>query len=247
MYSALVYIVLGTSIALYSALFFVPYLFVLMLSPKRRGHYMRILTLGLGKVSLRFGMRPFVRIDYADECPGQDATGIYVCNHRSATDAFLVAVLNRDLVQVVNGWPMKLPFFGFNARMSEYIDSTRVSLDEYKAIVRDLTGRKVSVLAFPEETRSGSRDMGAFHSCIFRFAMELQLPVYPVCIAGNEKFPDRSFRFHRTHEIRIRRLPPILPEEYNRFPSAYVLKRRVREKIASACHEMDKQIDTDIA
>ena len=204
---------------------------------------MRRLTLWLGKVALRFGMGPFVRINYIDTCPEHDEVGIYVCNHRSATDAFLMAVLGKEAVQVVNGWPMKLPFFGFNARMSEYIDSTRVSLDEYKEKIRDLTWRNVSVIAFPEEHRSGTNSMGCFHSCIFRFAMELQLPVYPLCIAGNENFPDKAFRFHRTREIQVRRLAPIMPEQYNDFPSAYVFKKRVQKMIADACYEMDIQIE----
>ena len=242
MYSALVYIALATSMALYSALLLIPYLFVLMLPPRKRGHFMRCITLGLGKVALHFGFGPFVRINYIDTCPEHDETGIYVCNHRSATDAFLMAVFGKEAVQVVNGWPMKLPFFGFNAKMSEYIDSTRVSLEEYKDTVRDLTSRNVSVIAFPEEHRSGSNNIGCFHSCIFRFAMELQLPVYPVCIAGNENFPDKAFRFHRTTEIQIRRLAPIMPEQYKDFPSAYVFKKRVQKMIVDVCDEMDRQI-----
>ena len=166
MYSLLVYCALFLSIFLYSAVVFVPYLFVLLLPVAKRGHCMRFLTLWLGKMAVLFGFRPFVRINYIDMTDDNDA-GIYVCNHRAASDAFLMSVFGKEAVQVVNGWPMKLPFFGFNARMSEYIDSTRTTLEEFRDKVKELTARQVSVIAFPEGTRSGSTRMGVFHSSIF--------------------------------------------------------------------------------
>ncbi len=230
--------------AVYVCLVFIPYLFVLLLPKARRGHCMRFLTLGLGWTAVHIGLRPFVKIRYFDEAAGQDFPGIYVCNHRSASDAFLMSLFGKEAVQIVNGWPMKLPFFGFNARMSEYIDSTKISVEEYPKVVGELIGKGVSVIAFPEGTRSESPEMNRFHSGIFRLAMELNVPVYPICISGNEHFPDRKIRFHKARAIYVKRLPPIMPEQYRTFPSAFVFKKRVHGMIQQECLKMDETINT---
>ena len=100
-----------------------------------------------------------------------------------------MALFGVEAVQIVNGWPMKLPFFGFNARLAGYLDSTKTTLEEYPKLFKSLIEKNVNIIAFPEGTRSGSRNMNSFHSGVFRLAMELGIPVYPCCIAGNERFP----------------------------------------------------------
>lgn len=241
--SVLVYASVIIGILLYLLIVLVPYVITLLLPPRPRAHFMRILTLYLGRVVIYGALRPFVRIRYADLATDATAPGIYVCNHRAATDAFLVAALGREAIQIVNGWPMKLPFFGFNARLNGYLDATRTAVEDYPRLTRELLDQNVSIIAFPEGTRSGSPQMNAFHSGIFQLARELQVPVYPVCIAGNERFPDRSFRFHSTRTILIRRLPPILPETYSQYPSAFVFKKRVHDLIATTTAEMDAEIN----
>ncbi len=242
MYSILVHITVAASILLYVCLLFIPYLFVLLLPKKQCGHCMRYLTLWLGWTAVNIGIRPFVKVRYIDMANGKDLPGIYICNHRSASDAFLMSLFGIEAVQIVNGWPMRLPFFGFNARMSEYIDSTKTSPEKYAAVVGELVKRSVSVIAFPEGTRSESPEMNRFHSGIFRLAMELKVPVYPICISGNEHFPDRQFRFHRTRAIFVMRMPPIMPEQFLEFPSAYVFKKRMHDIIQKECLAMDNQI-----
>ncbi|MBO4344293.1 MAG: 1-acyl-sn-glycerol-3-phosphate acyltransferase [Victivallales bacterium] len=244
MYSALVHISVAASMAAYVCLVFIPYLLVLLLPKARRGHCMRFLTLGLGWTAVHIGIRPFVKVLYFDEAAEQDFPGIYVCNHRSASDAFLMSLFGKEAVQIVNGWPMRLPFFGFNARMSEYIDSTKIAVEDYPEVVRELLDKGVSVIAFPEGTRSESPVMNRFHSGIFHLAMELRVPVYPICISGNEHFPDRRFRFHKTRAIHVKRLPPIMPEEYQKFPTAYVFKKRMHDMIQQECLNMDRTINT---
>ena len=243
MYSIFVHIIVAMSMALYVCIALIPYLFILLLPKSTRGHLMRYMTLGLGWTAVNIGMRPFVKVRYFDEAGNKDFSGIYVCNHRSASDAFLMSLLGKEAVQVVNGWPMRLPFFGFNARMSEYIDSTKIEVGDYPAVVRELIAKGVSVIAFPEGTRSESPLMNSFHSGIFHLAIELKVPVYPICISGNEYFPDRKFRFHRSRAIFVKRLPPIMPEQYLAFPSAYVFKKRVHDIIQSESLNMDAIIN----
>ena len=242
MRTVLVYLSVSVCILLYLLVISVPYCITLLLPSGRCAHYMRILTLYMGKAVIYIALRPFARVRYSDLAEGCKEPGIYVCNHRAATDAFLMAAFGIEAIQIVNGWPMKLPFFGFNARKCGYLDATQTQLEEYPAIVRNLIAQGVSIIAFPEGTRSGSTKMNPFHSGIFKLAMELKLPVYPCCIAGNEAFPDRSFKFHKTSRILVHRLPPVKPETYEKMPSAYVLKKHIHTLIAQETEKMDREL-----
>ena len=243
MLTFLVYTSVFTCLTLYVLAVLLPYAVVLLLPRRLGAHCMRFLTLNLGRVVIYGALRPFVRVRYEDASGSGGRPGFYVFNHRAGSDAFLVAALGREVIQLVNGWPMKLPFFGFNARRSGYLDTTKTPLEAYPALVGDLLRQGVSVVVFPEGTRSGSRRMNPFHSGIFKLAMDLKVPIYPCCIAGNERFPDRRFRFHRTREIRISCLPPIEPEAYAGIPSAYALKKRVQSRIAEEAARLDALID----
>lgn len=242
MLTFLVYTSVFLCLAIYVLAGLLPYAIVLLLPWQLSSHCMRFLTLNLGRVVIYWALRPFVRIRFENNHDSRQP-GIYVFNHRSASDAFLVAVLGREIIQLVNGWPMKLPFFGFNARKSGYLDTTKIPLDDYPALIGDLLRRGVSIVVFPEGTRSGSRQMNPFHSGIFKLAMDLKAPIYPCCIAGNERFPDRQFRFHRTREIRVSTLPPVRPETFSGIPSAYVLKKRIHASIAAEAARLDKFLD----
>ncbi len=242
MRSFLVYLSISLCIVLYLTVVGIPYLITLMLPTETCAHYMRILTLYMGKVVIYIALHPFAQVRYTDLAAGEKAAGIYICNHRAATDAFLMAAFGIEAIQIVNGWPMKLPFFGFNARKCGYLDSTQTPLESYPQIVRKLLDKGVSIIAFPEGTRSGAKQMNPFHSGIFKLAMDLKIPIYPCCIAGNERFPDRAFKFHKTERILVKRLPAIDPETYANLPSAFVLKKKVRSLIEEETAKMDAEL-----
>jgi 1-acyl-sn-glycerol-3-phosphate acyltransferase len=239
--SFLVYTSVFICLLVYVLAVALPYAVVLLLPRRLSEHCMRALALHMGRLVIYGALRPFVRVRYKDASGGQ-RPGFYVFNHRAATDAFLVAALGREAIQLVNGWPMRLPFFGFNARRCGYLDTTATPLEAYPALIGDLLRQGVSVIVFPEGTRSESRRMNAFHSGIFKLAMELKLPLYPCCIAGNEAFPDRSFKFHKTSRILVHRLPPVLPEDYANMPTAYVLKKHLHTLIAQETEKMDREL-----
>ena len=245
MLTILVFISMAVSIALYSAVVLIPYLCILLLPKMLREQCMRsFIVLNLGRAVIHLGLRPFIRIDYRDEAGTNTPPGIYVCNHRAGTDAFLMALFGVEAIQIVNGWPMKLPFFGFNAHMAGYLDSTKIPLEDYPKRFKSLIDKNVNIIAFPEGTRSGSRNMNSFHSGIFRLAMELGIPVYPCCIAGNERFPDRQFRFHKSKGIIVKRLPPIMPETFRTYPSAFVFKKKVHDMIQQENQRLDAELDS---
>jgi len=200
-------------------------------------YYQRIVLL-YGRVMIYVAFFPVVRVRYQDLAPGDNKCGIYIFNHRSASDAFLVGALNVTMIQIVNGWPMRLPFFGIFAKLADFIDATKMTLEEITDHIKKITDTGVSVIVFPEGTRSGGRTMNHFHSGIFRVAQTLKLPVYPCSITGNENLPNRSFRFSvGTAQVRK---GAAIPMEWLEHDTAFVLKRKVQNLIAQQITEVEE-------
>ena len=84
---------------------------------------MRRLILGLGHVVVRAAIRPWIRV-VVDSGMGNTVPegAVCICNHRSASDAFLVSQIRtaRPAAQAMKGWPMRLPILGWCAKVGGY-------------------------------------------------------------------------------------------------------------------------------
>ncbi len=225
-------------------LFLPAMLWSVCLAPEKRPFIARFFVLWYGRAILSFGWRPYVKIRCGSRPGKHGSAGIYVFNHRSASDPFLVAaVVSRGPAQIANSWPMRLPFLGFFARMAEYVDVRSTPADEVERRVKKLLAEGVPVMAFPEGTRSGGRFMNQFHGLVFRIAKETGAPLIPVAVAGNEEIPDRKFRM-KCGTILIRRLPQIPPETVRKM-SPFLLKNHVRELLLAETSKMDSELDAE--
>jgi 1-acyl-sn-glycerol-3-phosphate acyltransferase len=225
---------------LYCLLSLLPFLAILIISRfdrRKIAHFLRFFILWYGKCIIHYAIFPFVRVTYEDNAPDETAPSIIIVNHRSGSDPFLVSALGLEIIQTVNGWPMRLPFYGFFAHCAEYIDITKLSYDELRDHVKYILQKGVSVVSFPEGTRSGNRTMNQFYGGIFRVAHELGATVTPVCITGNENIPSRKFKFSCGH-IRIRKLSAVKPETIADL-TPFALKTLVRDIIVAETSKMD--------
>ena len=245
--------ILLRSIAIYSAtllwalifwsVFLLPVLAAFLLPAAKRRHWMRKVLLFFGLSTVRFAWRPFFGISYEDRTGGFKGPGILVADHRSAIDAFLVSLPRRSVAQTVNGWPLKLPILGPVARSAGYLDITGWDHDTLRARIEEVFAAGDPIVSYPEGTRSESRKMNPFHSGIFRIAMELNVPVYMLCIAGNQYMPDRKFRFREFRNVKVRLLGPVTTDEIRQCASAYALKMKVFRRMTGELASMDAELD----
>lgn len=178
---------------------------------------------------------PFIKLRYEDRAAGEKSGPfIFVANHRSASDAFLMCVLPHEAIQIVNIWPFRIPILGLYAKFSGYLNIRMMSHERFVEKAKKLLSDGVSIIFFPEGTRSKSRTMGAFHSAAFRLALESKAAVAPLCISGNENIPPKGSLLLRPGTIRVRRLPAIAWEEYKDL-NAFTFKNRV-------WHIIDKEL-----
>ncbi|MBI4709599.1 MAG: 1-acyl-sn-glycerol-3-phosphate acyltransferase [Nitrospirae bacterium] len=176
---------------------------------------------------------PFIKIKYEEqkkENPHEPY--IFVCNHRAASDAFLMSVLPHEAVQVVNLWPFRIPVLGFFARSAGYLNIRRLSHELFLEKAAKLLEEKVSIIFFPEGTRSGDREIGNFHGAAFRLALHSKAAIAPLCISGNENMPPRGSWLMRPGTIRIRKLASIQWKDYKDM-HVFALKNKVREIISN--------------
>ena len=191
-----------------------------------------------GRVVLWLGF-PLVRVRY-EHSGRDDGDGpfVFVCNHRSTSDPFLMAVLPHECVQVVNIWPFRLPVLGPMARWAGYLSVREMPAEQFVEKAVKLLADGTCLIAFPEGTRSTNRQVGAFHGSIFRVAIAARAPIVPLCISGNERIPPRGSGWLEPGCIRVRRLPALTWEEYHALNS-FQLKNRVRSLIADELAAME--------
>jgi len=207
---------------------------------------MRCYILCYGKLMVQVAVRPFFQVRYQDMLDCTSEPGIYVFNHRSASDPFLMSVFGLPMIQEVNGWPMRIPIYGFAARTADYIDITKTAPEQMQAKIAELLAHGVSIVSFPEGHRSGSRELASFHSGIFRIARAIHAPLYLCAIAGNETLPDRSFRFRNSGRIIIRRFRKISGNETDAFANDFALKNFVFQLIKEETANLDNLLDHEI-
>ncbi len=149
-----------------------------------------------------------------------------------------MACLPFEGVQIAKKWPFKLPVLGFMARLAGYLSIHEMTLKEFFDRAGRLYSENASMVAFPEGTRSGGREMGQFTSAIFRFARQAGATIVPLAIMGNENMPPKGSLLLRPGLVRVHKLPALRWEDY-RDMSAFKLKNHVRELIRAHIEETE--------
>ena len=173
---------------------------------------------------------PLVRVKYVDQAPEEKPPFVFVCNHRSSSDAYLMAVLPFECIQVVNIWPFKIPWLGIVAKIAGYLSVREMPIESFVSSGTQLLNEGTCVITFPEGTRSGSRLMGPFNSSPFRLAQNAGAKIAPLAISGNENIPRRGSLLLRPGIITVYKLPAVKSDDY-RDISVFKLKTLVHERI----------------
>ncbi len=190
-----------------------------------------------GLVITRFLTLPFLRIIYKDY-EKEEGLGacVYVCNHRSSSDGIFIANLNVECVQVVGNWPFKVPIIGWIASFAGYLNIQKMSFQKFEAAACQLLKENVSIIAFPEGTRTTDGKVRQFNGSVFRMAQKACVPIVPLCISGNQKTPEKGSWVLTPGTIYLHKLPMIRYEEF-RDLVPFKIKNMVREIIQN---EVDK-------
>jgi 1-acyl-sn-glycerol-3-phosphate acyltransferase len=139
---------------------------------------------------------------------------IIITNHSSLFDIpILLASLNFNVVIMYKKELENIPVFGWALRRSPFIAVERAdahsAMDSIDHTVRLIQG-DVSVIIFPEGTRSADGKLGTFKRGAFLVAIKSHKPIIPITIVGSSKLlQSKKFRF-QSGEVRLVIHEPII-------------------------------------
>ena len=137
---------------------------------------------------------------------------VAVSNHESYADVFLISMFPWEMKWLAKTTIFKIPFMGWMMEYSLDIPVKRGDREGAAAAMagaRDRIDRRVSVMFFPEGTRSKTREMLPFKDGAFKLAIDTGSPILPIAVAGTRRAMAKgSFQF-KPAVARARVLTPI--------------------------------------
>lgn len=142
------------------------------------------------RLSLSCAFIPY-RVIKSDLLPGHhDGPAVYVANHSSYIDIYAMAFLKRRLKFVSKAEIFKMPFVGWAMQMAGNVALRRASKRGQMEAYRNMVGvlhSGISLVVFPEGTRSATGKLQRFHAGAFRAAKNAGVPVVPITIDGTRQ------------------------------------------------------------
>lgn len=143
---------------------------------------------------------------------------VVISNHQSMAD---IAVLYQTKMQfkwVAKASLFKVPFIGWCLGLIKHIRLMRGDFSSVKEIYHQASNwlrQDMSVLFFPEGTRSSSNQMGEFQNGAFKLAIKEKKPILPVCLKGSHAAISKgSWIFNTKADIKMTVLPVIETDKF---------------------------------
>ncbi len=133
---------------------------------------------------------------------------VVVANHESFVDILLISHLPFEMKWMSKSEFFKIPFVGWMMQLAGDIKLVRGDKEaSAQALIdsRDRLAKRVSVMVFPEGTRSQSGELAEFRDGAFRIAIQAGVPVIPLAVLGTrDALIKHDWRFGSTHaEVRV--------------------------------------------
>ncbi|KAA6332984.1 1-acyl-sn-glycerol-3-phosphate acyltransferase [termite gut metagenome] len=141
---------------------------------------------------------------------------VFVANHQGAFDIFLIyGFLGRNFKWMMKKSLRKLPFIGKACESAGHIFVDRSAPKSMLNSIRQAEvslQNGISLVVFPEGSRSYTGRMGAFKKGAFQLADDLQLAVVPVTIDGSFEVLPRTRKLVNRHRMILTIHNPISPK-----------------------------------
>jgi len=187
-------------------------------------------------------MSPFWKvITEGREKIDQDQAYVIVPTHQSMLDIVFFNMLRHRLRWVSKIEVFRMPLVGWEMRMTKYIELVRGNKSSVIKMMEQCVESLqdgISVVIFPEGTKSLTGAIGKFKTGAFQLAIKTDKPLLPVLIDGTgEILPKKGLIFGSRRIVRIRVLDPIFPGQFG-TGEPEELATRVQSLMVTAMDEM---------
>ncbi len=179
-----------------------------------------------------------IRVSVRGSCNINKKTSyVFVANHQGAFDIFTIyGYLGHNFRWMMKKALEKIPLVGYACRVSGHIyvdNSTPSAVRTTMETAEKRLAGGLSVVVFPEGSRTRDGHMHSFRRGAFTLAVEFGLPVVPVTIDGAFNVLPRGKMLPRPGRINITIHEPINPAKEGKHELAEIMERSA-DAIASA-------------
>jgi 1-acyl-sn-glycerol-3-phosphate acyltransferase len=188
-------------------------------------------------------LNPLWRFRYSGTLPSNPRRPyVVVSNHESFADILLISHLPWEMKWLSKAELFRIPVMGWMMWLVGDVPVRRgfgPSAVEAMARCREVLRNRVSVMIFPEGTRSKTAELLPFKDGAFRLAIEAGVPILPLALSGTgTALRKHDWRFGKSvAEVKV--LEPIETTGLT-LDDVSVLKARVREIIVKARDSLAK-------
>ncbi len=165
---------------------------------------------------------------------------VVVSNHESFVDILLISHLPWEMKWLSKVEILRIPVLGWDMVLAGDVPverGTRKSALKAMRRCREILKQRVSVIIFPEGTRSTTGEMLPFKDGAFRLAIDAGVPILPLVVGGTATaLPKHGWRFGRS-KAEVRVLEPVETAGLA-VADSEALNARVREMILRTREEM---------
>lgn len=206
--------------------------------PMQRQHFVRKYLHHVGRGLVSFFPFPGTRGVYLN-CKKENftKTGVIVSNHLSALDIMAILALPADMVMMVKRWVWRAPLMGLLVRDAGYILVDKDGVKSVLAKGAEYLERGVSVMVFPEGSRSRDGKMGRFHNGAFELAVQTGSDIVPVLISDSQSCLAPETHWVGYSQTVVRVLPKVTAKDFDYGLGARLLCNEVKGRMNAFVHE----------
>ncbi len=143
---------------------------------------------------------------------------VIISNHQSILDILILNCLRLRFRWISKIENYRTPFIGWYLRMAKYITIDRGN-KESKAIMLEKSAESlrkgISIMIFPEGTRSPDKEIAPFKLGAFQLALITGKSILPVVVDGTGGvLPKHGLVFSRGHKLKIKVIDPVHPDSF---------------------------------
>ena len=169
---------------------------------------------------------------------------VVIANHQSMGDIVMLYKTHRQFKWVAKDKLFAVPVFGWCMSAMKYIKLARGEFGSIKEVYQEAAywlENDISVLFFPEGTRSPTGELSQFKNGAFKLALKEKRPVLPVVISGTRNIlPKGSWIFKNKVACELKVLPAIETTGYSN-EDFDLLRDNARERILMELRTNEKK------
>jgi len=214
-FSAFIWFMYGVSFVFSLVFCTIVFLFTFPFDPHRR--CTNAVMMFFGQTMVR--INPFWKIHHIglDNFQKGPKGKICVANHQSFVDMPLMATVPYNMKWVSKKEIFKIPIVGLIMRMAGHISVDRGSVSAAKSLLKmnEPIRDGVSVMIFPEGTRSREGKLKPFKKGAFHASKDFGFWVQPVVMEGTYKLmPPDNWKLHYKGNLYVSVLEPVNPDDF---------------------------------